>query len=288
MDNERQKGNHRRLSKAYGDIIKETWLDPDSRPGAEEVVKKLTKAKPEPVKIQSPQQQKFYVEKPWHFDPATERKAALAEDDGKSYKLLDATEKDKQKAISFYAHHPVQGYEIGSVKVIYNKTFNIKFNEHIKTLQQKKDNLAFAPKWSSMSNPALRQKTYSQFEQMSLPYTDPDYPDVKLIPAWHGTKKEILDSIFRIGYSNLSTTDIGYFGKGLYSAYEAEYPYRVYSNGALILNWLAIFSPLPVINNGEFKPAKYDGNGNGIKPERRGDMCILIRKPWKLRCITCQ
>lgn len=101
--------------------------------------------------------------------------------------------------------------------------------------------------------------------------------------AWNS--KSILDSIFQIGYSNLAILDSGYFGKGLYGAHEAEYSYRVYgpgvkgANGALILNWVAIFSPLPVINNGEFKPPKPSTPTNEQgKPERHGDMCILTGK----------
>ena len=119
---------------------------------------------------------------------------------------------------------------------------------------------------------------------MSEPYTDPDYPAVRLVPAWHGTQQDFLKGIFTIGYSALATTDTGYFGKGLYSAYEAEYPYRVYTkkhgeNGSLILNWVAIFSPLPVINNGEFKPEKAAiPPDKPYIPERHGDMCILMGK----------
>jgi hypothetical protein len=135
-----------------------------------------------------------------------------------------------------------------------------------------------------MSNPELRQETYSLFEKMSEPYTDPDYPDVKLVPVWHGTKREYLDSIFQVGYSNLAKVDVGYFGRGIYSAYEAEYTYNVYVknqdiNGALILNWVAIFSPLPVINNGEFKPGRKETATKPWKPERHGDMCVLTGKP---------
>ena len=73
-------------------------------------------------------------------------------------------------------------------------------------------------------------------------YTDPDYPAVKLLPAWHGTNPKILESLFSAGYANLGTTDEGFFGKGYYSAYEADYAYRLYSQGALILNWVASYS----------------------------------------------
>jgi len=119
------------------------------------------------------------------------------------------------------------------------------------------------------------------FEKLTHPYKDPDHPDVKLLPAFHGTKKEILDSLFRTGYASLATTDKGYFGKGIYSSHEAEYAHRCYSsvheNGVLILNWLAIFSALPVIG-GELpldsttKPEVYgEIHGDQYQLEGRGN-----------------
>ena len=91
-------------------------------------------------------------------------------------------------------------------------------------------------------------KPTRNFEKLAQDYTDSEYPAVKIIPLWHGTRPEILDSIFRTGYANLASTDSGFFGKGLYGAHEAEYSHRVYAKGALILNWVATFSAYPVID----------------------------------------
>jgi hypothetical protein len=78
-----------------------------------------------------------------------------------------------------------------------------------------------------------------------------------------------MDSITR------SANDSGFFGKGiyilslcgcllfsliwLYGTTEAEYAHRVYSSEALLVNWMAVFSPLPVIAQDEDKLAN---NGN--------------------------
>ena len=68
---------------------------------------------------------------------------------------------------------------------------------------------------------------------MTAAYQDKDCPNVKLLPVWHGTKPEILPSLFKTGFASLALVDAGYFGKGIYGAYEAEYSHRVYSKGAL-------------------------------------------------------
>jgi serine/threonine protein kinase len=128
----------------YGDMIKKCWLDdPQSRPSAQVIPEALEKAKPvlalpAPTKSKKPT---TYVEKPWHFDPLTERKA----DPSKLYQLLEATHKDKTKVVSFYQHYPVSGYEIGSVEVIYNRKFNQGFEIQIEKLQGRHNNPAFVP-----------------------------------------------------------------------------------------------------------------------------------------------
>lgn len=182
----------------------------------------------------------------WHFDPATERAAALANNPNAEYLLLPATPKDTQQAVDFYQFCPMPKYEVAKVEVIYNRNFNVKFNIYLHEQQLKKDNPVYVPHWDLMSGPGFRRETHAALEKIS--YVDPDHPDVKIIPGWHGTRPEALDSIFKTGYSNLAFTDSGFFGKGLYSAYEAEYSYRVYSKGALILNWVACFSAFPVID----------------------------------------
>jgi len=160
--------------------------------------------------------------------------------------------------VEFYQHHSVPGYEIASVQAIYNPDMNHKFSLYLKELQQRDNNLAFKAKWptgqENIADPiespekiTWRGEIYQQFKTLAKPNQDSDYPAVNLLPMWHGTRREIIDSIFKTGYSNLATTDSGYFGKGIYGAHEAEYSYRVYGK-TLILNWTACFSPYPVID----------------------------------------
>ena len=96
-------------------------------------------------------------------------------------------------------------------------------------------------------------------EALAAPYQDPDYPQVKLLPVWHGTHPDALDTILKTGYANLAETDSGYFGKGLYGAIEAEYSQRVYSKGALLVNWVAFYLAYPVIGG---DMPKLTGKGN--------------------------
>ncbi len=242
----------------YGQIIQKTWMLPEARPSANEISIELEKVKPKSPPKASPKFEKVYEDRSWHFDSQTKQTANLQ---GKDYVLIPASPKDIQKVIGFYVHHPVPGYEVSKVEVIYNPGFNRAFELHLRKLQKRDNNPAFVPEWLGMPNAILRQTTYNKFTDLTKLHTDPDYPAIKLLPAWHGTKPQILDSLFSAGYASLGTTDAGFFGRGYYSAYEAKYSHRVYSKGALILNWVASFSPLPVVDN-DMKALELEGKGN--------------------------
>ena len=64
-------------------------------------------------------------------------------------------------------------------------------------------NEIFEPKWSWDNDPEWRQKVHDSFLLKAKSYADDDFPAVQLLPVWHGTKPEILDSICRVGYANI-------------------------------------------------------------------------------------
>lgn len=225
-----------------------------------EYIKKMNSAKENANELINSQSNNLSVEKSWYFDEKTKSDNT---NQIQNYSLIPASQKDVQKVIHYYQHHPVPGYDIQSVKVIYNPTMNRSFALNMALLQERFNNKAFNPKWSQESKNVeecnWRSEINELLEKMAAPYTDNDYPAVKLLPLWHGTKLSVLESLFKTGYANLASTDSGFFGKGIYSAHEAEYSYRVYSEGALIVNWVGIFSAYPVIK-GDMAKLKEKGN----------------------------
>ena len=107
-----------------------------------------------------------YEPKAWHFDLQTKQAAHLQ---GKNYVLLSATPSDIDKVITFYQHHPVGGYGISNVEVIYNPTFNRGFALHLDKLQHRHHHLAFAPHWPQMAHADLRQEAHAQWIQLTQP-----------------------------------------------------------------------------------------------------------------------
>ncbi len=226
----------------YSQLIERCWKPAIERPTAKQVVEQLIKGQ-----------------------------STLSTQDRSSeviYTLRPALGEDIQKVIDFYQHHPVPDYEIQHIEVINNPEQKQAFISQMGRLQQRDKNPAFIPDWLTerigTDDHSWRTTVYDLFEDLTKLHIDLNYPSVKLLPLWHGTKSTILDSLFKTGYANLAVTDPGFFGKGIYGAHEAEYAYRVYASkykqdSALILNWTAIFSAYPVIYDDMIK---LDGKGN--------------------------
>jgi len=200
--------------------------------------------------IEIPDAQAF-AEKSWHVDYQTKKTLLL--NPGEVFKVVSASARDIEKVIGFYQSHPVPGYEIGAVRVVYNPNFNRNFEGKLHNLQQRHGNQAFDPSWQQENEPDWRKITHQKLGCLASPYQDKDYPNVKIVPVWHGTSREYLDSIFKTGFANLAKIDAGFYGKGIYGAHEAEYSYQQYAlrNGdkaILLLNWMAIYSAYPVID----------------------------------------
>jgi len=178
------------------------------------------------------------------------------------YKLIPAGEQDLQRVAECYQRCPVPGMDLKNVEIIYCPQLEDGFSTRIKLLQEKEGNPAFTPKWTDPNKDQLRNQVVQRLSGMSKLYSDAEYPSVKLLPVWHGTKPSVLDSIFKTGYANLATTDVGFFGKGIYGSYEAKYAYQVYCQGSLLINWVSYYSAYPVIDGDLAKLAGGANYGN--------------------------
>eukprot|EP00727_Mastigamoeba_balamuthi_P012781 m51a1_g8125 hypothetical protein (1309) ;mRNA; f:189519-193598 len=163
------------------------------------------------------------------------------------YVLVAASQADTEFVLEAYSRCPVPGMDVGSIDVVYCPALERLFEARAHQLQGRSGNKAFAPGWLREADAAVRAPVSDMLVRMTAPLRDGKFPDVQLLPLWHGTNKENLDSILRAGYANLATTDVGFFGKGVYSTYEARYAHEVYSKGALVLNWVSFYSAYPVV-----------------------------------------
>eukprot|EP00727_Mastigamoeba_balamuthi_P012972 m51a1_g8298 hypothetical protein (1424) ;mRNA; r:76-34062 len=171
-----------------------------------------------------------------------------------------------------YQRCPVPGYDLAKVEIIYSPHLEQAFENRVAQLQARISNKSFAPGYERESNRALRTAVRERLMTMVRKTPEAAFPNVKLVPMWHGTRTEALESVFRAGYANLATTDEGFFGKGVYSTYEARYASEVYSRGALLVNWVSFFSAYPVVDGdmeklvGKGSYSNYDAHFIPVRP----------------------
>eukprot|EP00727_Mastigamoeba_balamuthi_P013684 m51a1_g8939 hypothetical protein (760) ;mRNA; f:935589-941782 len=205
----------------------------------------------------------------WHFDESLRPETIGS---GKSYALIDAGRRDSEFVVELYQRSPVPGLELARVQIIYSPHQEQAFENRVAQLQARVGNPAFAPGYEGEGNRATRAAVRERLMEMARRTPEAAYPNVKVVAMWHGTRAEALESVFRAGFASLATTDEGFFGKGVYSAYEARYASEVYSRGALLVNWVSLFSAYPVVDGdmprltGKGSYANYDAHFIPVRP----------------------
>eukprot|EP00727_Mastigamoeba_balamuthi_P002205 m51a1_g11982 hypothetical protein (220) ;mRNA; f:864959-865951 len=194
--------------------------------------------------------------------------------------LIPAGKEDADKVLAAYIRHPVPDMVVDTVHIIYSPARETLFAANIEQLQGRADDPFFAPQWLSEDKLIQRASVMEYLNDQVEAYKDPEFPDVGLLPMWHGTAAGNVDSICRTGFANLAITDQGYFGKGLYTAYEAIYAYDAYAkaDGVLLLCWVSFFSAFPVIEGdmqkllGKGHYGSHDAHFIPVAPEVPGNV----------------
>ncbi len=183
----------------------------------------------------------------WHCAPRDES----FKDETKT-ELLKPNDEDMQKVVRFYQMAPVDGKELGDVRVIYNKSKSEAFRRKMLDLQVRHGQAVFNPSWQTENLAEWRRQVFEQSANVTAEFLDRDFPNVRLMPVWHGTKSVAANSIVNGGFAALQSTDEGFFGKGLYFAAEPKYSYKVYGE-VLLFCWVGFFSAYPVIDGDRVK-----------------------------------
>lgn len=177
--------------------------------------------------------------------------------------------------MTYFQASPPANRHIKAAYVIHNLPATNQFEALIPSLEQEARSDTFASRWHQEDNVPLRQATHerwqraaSQFSPISIPTRDgkkETYPLTKVLPLWHGSKQEICHSICKAGFtffgkhhylkdeaqgaSAAKSTDLGFFGSGIYFTNSARYAADIYSDGNLLLTWVSMRSPYPVIGD---------------------------------------
>jgi TPR repeat protein len=197
----------------------------------------------------------------------------------KPYKTSEVlpTDSEYQFILKYFMHQKPANYSIKKAYCIHNPTHTAAFEAEVKNIDEEIENPVFKPKWREEDLPELREKTIARWKslasqfapvEVACPTANPPRVDEflrpKVIPFWHGSSKKVYESICRSNFTFFgkhhffdsaaplganASVDIGYFGSGIYFTNSAQYAAMYSPQGILILAWVAMREPYPVVSD---------------------------------------
>lgn len=167
-------------------------------------------------------------------------------------------------------------YMISDITLVANLTllrnFVGQYNIMTERLERYRD--IFAKKrWSQNSESC--KATYQHYADLVARY-EWCQDRIPIIPVCHGTDRTIAEKICETGFANLSTTDAGWYGKGIYFTSYTDYclPYIASQrNPVIIIAWVIPGNIYPVVDrtlNGA--PGKSGYQSHYVRTNAKGDV----------------
>lgn len=211
---------------------------------------------------------------PWHMSPSlferTRKQLAMDEASGKPFTAVQLTNNDPEYAfvLRYFQHQKPPHYGIKNILCVHNPDHTKAFEGLFRGMEEAAK--TFPPNWNQEEPKAHRAQTIERWKASVAPFSPFQIPSSKrtdtftlskIVPLWHGSKQ--IDSICKIGFTffgkhhffdktakagSTASTDIGYFGSGIYFTNSAHYA-SMYHSGSLLLSWVSMREPYPVVND---------------------------------------
>jgi len=167
----------------------------------------------------------------------------------------------------FCAQRP-HNRSIAQVFCIFNETQHRMFELGLSTAEAQTKNPVFDPKWKQGIPNPLREKVIERWLALTQPFSpctihgkkQKQIVNTKILSLWHGATESACRSICETGFTTFGkhaffqgkkkdgqNTDIGFFGSGIYFTTSAQYAADIYSDGNLLLTWVSMREPYPVV-----------------------------------------
>eukprot|EP00026_Physarum_polycephalum_P000707 Phypoly_transcript_00708.p1 GENE.Phypoly_transcript_00708~~Phypoly_transcript_00708.p1 ORF type:complete len:1240 (+),score=205.52 Phypoly_transcript_00708:184-3903(+) len=173
--------------------------------------------------------------------------------------LNPASQSEKYNCIKSYLH-TMREFKAASISILRVPNMRRAFYHAIEICESRAKSPAFYVDESSFSPD--RQRVYNSIKL--LPQVKHNR-GVQIIRAWHGTTYPVARSIMEHGFGSLAVLDEGWFGKGIYFTSFPEYAERYCTSKqdpCLILCYLVIFNPYPLVYEDAADQLIFEGKGN--------------------------
>lgn len=163
----------------------------------------------------------------------------------------------------YFYHDKPKRWGIGRVYCIYERHQQRYFELGLSSIERAADRCK--PTWNEKPRSAQRAQVIERWKeatQIFSPFSTfgtggrrRDWKKAKILPLWHGTSKPIAESVLETGfyYSSTSSDPKRFFGNGIYFSNSARYVSDVYSSGHVLMAWVSMREPFPVVGDPEQK-----------------------------------
>ncbi len=198
---------------------------------------------------------------PWHVSPEVSARLQVVSPRFKAAVLLPTDPASQFVLAQFMADKP-PGFSITKITYVYNSSLQMGFLAQLSNIEHE------AKQFLPASLSAERKEVVENWKDLTSVYSplqvmvdqeEQILHHAKVLPLWHGTSLPKSQSICASGFTYFGkhtyfsghgsgSTDIGYFGSGIYFTESAQYA-SMYSKGALLLSWVSMREPYPVISD---------------------------------------
>ena len=149
----------------------------------------------------------------WCPDPSLSE-AQSASVSPAQFVIAPAGTNDTEQILKLYAACSDPGFNVVSVREVSNVTLTGAFQHRLAQLQTRSGNPPFRANYRAEPHPSHRDDIVRAAKALARPFSDISFPDVSILPVWHGTSAGALSSILNGSFANLASTDSGYYVGG--------------------------------------------------------------------------
>ena len=205
---------------------------------------------------------------PWQISPGIFSQMSSQKGQYKKVEVLP-TDPEWRFVWKYFYHDKPKLWGINRVYCIHERHQQQAFEFGLSSIEREAD--TFKPNWNEEPRSAQRAQAierwkgsaeiFSPFNTFESDGRRRNWTKTKILPLWHGTSKEIANSVAETGFvyfgktsigttsSDPKSTDEGFFGSGLYFSNSARYVSDVYSRGHILMAWVSMREPFPVVGD---------------------------------------
>jgi hypothetical protein len=209
---------------------------------------------------------------PWHISDRIFDEMQQTAAPSQLYRKAQALPTDAEwRFIWRYFHHdkPTK-YGLKRVHCVHERHQMTAFEGNLSSMEREAK--AFKAAWNlepRADQRAVAIKRWKQTTDIFSPFQTKEadgrlntWADTKVMPLWHGSSPDKCDSISTSGFvyfgktslgakqpTDPQNTDEGYFGSGIYFTNSARYASDIYSKGHILLAWVSMREPFPVVGD---------------------------------------